>query len=176
MFVEILSNVAYVSATTVFLLYEQENIFKILFFMPIVINALKHGVKPAFLTSLISVVSLAIVGYYHDFYAIDADIMLSCVMFLLAWLLGNMTETEGKMRSELEATGQYLNAILDGFPNGVITFDKNSKVSFVNKKAIKILKCEANDLLGISLKEVSARFFNDENYLPSVITQFKRKN
>jgi len=94
--------IVYIFITSHFLITEKDGIFKIVLLMPVVITALKYDMKVSFVAALLSVSSLFIVSFLNKSTSFDADIMLSGVLFLLAWLLGNMTETEAKIRNELE--------------------------------------------------------------------------
>jgi len=81
---------------------EGEAIYKIILLMPVVIMALNYGFKNAFTVSLLSIISLFAISFINGFLSIEADIILSGVIFLLAWLLGNMTDTEREIRKELK--------------------------------------------------------------------------
>ena len=70
--------------------------------MPVIIMALKYGVSMAYLAAGFSTVSLFVVGVFSGFNSADFDIMYIGIFLLLAWLLGNMTETEHNIRKELE--------------------------------------------------------------------------
>lgn len=100
-------NGLYILITTFFLFFESDNLFKILLLMPAVTIALKYGFKPAIYTSICSIIALISTGFKNNFISIDADIMLSGVIFLSAWLLGNMTETENHIRKELERLANF---------------------------------------------------------------------
>jgi len=81
---------------------EGRNIFKVILLMPVVITALEYGIKKSIVTGFLSITTLFTVAYYKDFTDIDGDILLTAVILLLAWLIGNMVETEKTIRSELE--------------------------------------------------------------------------
>ena len=81
---------------------ESGNIFKVIMLMPVVITALEYGIKESIAAGFLSTVTLFTVAYYENFTDIDGDILLSAVILLLAWLIGNMVETEKAIRSELE--------------------------------------------------------------------------
>jgi len=113
--IDIFINISFILITSVFLFYEKEEIFKILYLMPIVVSSLKYNKK---LCSIyVGLITLIIItmSYFNNFISIDADIMLSGVLFLLAWLLASMTETEAKIREELErlATHDSLTDLLN---------------------------------------------------------------
>ncbi|MDK2824250.1 MAG: hypothetical protein PWP71_2168, partial [Clostridia bacterium] len=105
----------YILITSCLLYFENEDIFKILFLMPVVISALRYPIKFSYSITIFVLFFLFLIGFLNNFSSIDADIMLSGVLFLLAWLLGNMTETEAKIRKELErlATHDSLTDILN---------------------------------------------------------------
>ncbi|KJS21050.1 MAG: hypothetical protein VR72_12060 [Clostridiaceae bacterium BRH_c20a] len=85
-----------------FITIEKESIFKIILLMPVVVISIKYGLRPSFLAAFVSSLALITISLVNSNISFDADIMLSGVLFLLAWLLGNMTETEAKIREELE--------------------------------------------------------------------------
>lgn len=105
----------YVFICFIFLLFEKQNIFKVLLILPIVISSLRYNKKTVYGTLIVVLVTIFLIGYFNDFIDIDSDIMLSGVFILLAWLLSNMTETEAKIRGELErlATHDSLTDILN---------------------------------------------------------------
>jgi diguanylate cyclase (GGDEF)-like protein len=105
----------YILITSCLLYFENEDIFKILFLMPVVISALRYPIKFSYSITIFVLFFLFLIGFLNNFSSFDADIMLSGVLFLLAWLLGNMTETEAKIRKELErlATHDSLTDILN---------------------------------------------------------------
>lgn len=107
--------ILYIFITSYLLIVEQDNIFKIILLMPVVVTGLKYGIKISFIATILSSTSIFIVSLINKSTSFDADIMLSGVLFLLAWLLGNMTETEAKIRKELErlATHDSLTDILN---------------------------------------------------------------
>ncbi|ATW24583.1 hypothetical protein DCMF_07105 [Candidatus Formimonas warabiya] len=92
----------YIVVAVFFLSKEYDDLFKIVLLMPVIIMALKYGVRMALFTALVLSSVLFMIGYFKHFIDIDADIVFSSVLFLLAWLLGNMTETEYSIRTELE--------------------------------------------------------------------------
>ncbi|MGI6686646.1 MAG: diguanylate cyclase [Bacillota bacterium] len=80
--------------------------------MPVIVMALKYGSLMAYGAAVFSSVSLFIVGLLTDFKSADIDIMYCSIFLLLAWLLGNMTETEHEIRMELERLATH-----DGLTN-----------------------------------------------------------
>lgn len=99
----------YIIVSIVFLVKEQGDLSKIVLLMPVIIMALKYGSLMAYFSAAFSSIALFLIGFLKDFYLVDTDIdiMYSSVFFLLAWLLGNMTETEHKIRTELERLATY---------------------------------------------------------------------
>jgi diguanylate cyclase (GGDEF)-like protein/putative nucleotidyltransferase with HDIG domain len=92
----------YIIVSIMFLIKEQGELSKIVLLMPVIIMALKYGVSMAYLAAGFSTVSLFVVGVFSGFNSADFDIMYIGIFLLLAWLLGNMTETEHNIRKELE--------------------------------------------------------------------------
>ena len=94
--------IVYIIVSIMFLIKEQGELSKIVLLMPVIIMALKYGVSMAYLAAGFSTVSLFVVGVFSGFNSADFDIMYIGIFLLLAWLLGNMTETEHNIRKELE--------------------------------------------------------------------------
>jgi diguanylate cyclase (GGDEF)-like protein/putative nucleotidyltransferase with HDIG domain len=92
----------YIIVSIMFLIKEQGELSKIILLMPVIIMALKYGSLMAYIAAFFSAISLFIVGFFNNFNTVDNDIMYSSIFLLLAWLLGNMTETEHEIRTELE--------------------------------------------------------------------------
>lgn len=94
------------------LVKESDHFFNVVLMMPVIMMALKYGANVALVSAVFSSGAVLIVSGIKDYMTIDADIMFSGIMFLLAWLLGNMTETEHNIRKELERLATY-----DGLTN-----------------------------------------------------------
>lgn len=104
---EIVFNTFFLAISSIFLIYLNDPAFKILLIMPIILTALKSGVRQSIYTSLISLVVLFYVSYKNDFLTIDSDLMYAIVFLLVAWLLGNMRDTENEIRIKLERLANY---------------------------------------------------------------------
>lgn len=105
-------NAIYLIVAVALIAKESEPLFRIVFLMPVITMSLKYGVPMAIIAAVLASLPLFIIGYFYDFISIDTDIMFSAVLLLLAWLLGSMTETEHKIRTELEHMATY-----DGLTN-----------------------------------------------------------
>lgn len=99
--------IVYIGFVAYLLMKEAEALFKVSLLMPVIVMSLKYGKKMASIAALLSIISLLLVSYLKNFDTIDADIMFSGIIILLAWLLGNMTETEYVIRMELERLATY---------------------------------------------------------------------
>lgn len=60
--------------------------------------------------------------------------------------------------SKLERASDYLSRVLNNLPEGILTYDRNSILTFANHKASQILACDSRELIGLTVKEVGARF------------------
>ncbi|KJS87707.1 MAG: hypothetical protein JM58_03320 [Peptococcaceae bacterium BICA1-8] len=148
-------NIFFILIASFLLLKEEQEIFKILYLMPIVITSLKYKKIYSYIfVGLITLILLGM-GFLSNFIYIDADIMLSGVLFLLAWLLGNMTETEAKIREELErlATHDGLTDLLNHRSFQTILDEKITEAKG-NKSSLSLLLLDIdyfkvyNDSLG----------------------------
>ncbi|MGI6225930.1 MAG: diguanylate cyclase [Peptococcales bacterium] len=105
--IDISLSIVLVVIITIFLYFEIQEIFKILFLMPVVVFSLRYEKKFSYMfTGLITIIIIAL-SYKDDFVSIDSDIVLSCIFFLISWLLGSMTQTEAKVREELERLATF---------------------------------------------------------------------
>ncbi|NLI91580.1 MAG: diguanylate cyclase [Peptococcaceae bacterium] len=104
---EYVVNIFYFIISGVFLVYLNNSSFEILLIMPVIIMALKYGVKHALSTAFCSLAVLFFVSYRKLFTSIDSDMMYFIVFFLVAWLLGNMRDTEKEIHRKLERLASY---------------------------------------------------------------------
>jgi len=159
-----LTDLVIVAIYTIFLsyllLYEKEVLFKAAFMMPVIFMGLKFGIRMASLVAIISSFALFVISYANGFVSIDADIMFSGINFLLAWLLGKMTETEYHIRTELQEEIRerrriekmledqlvFLQRLIDTIPNPI--FLRNDSA---------FLRCNTafEQFFGLSKKEIS---------------------
>lgn len=107
LFLEYLINVLYCVVSGLFLVYLSSSSFEILLIMPIIIMALKHGTRHALYTALCSSAVLLYVSYHKGFSSIDSDLMYLIVFMLVAWLLGNMRDTEMQIQKKLERMANF---------------------------------------------------------------------
>jgi len=95
-------NIIFFTVSAVVLVYLSNSSFEILLIMPIIFMSLKYGKKHALGNAAGSVIVLFFVSYKKGFTSIDSDLMYTTVFFLVAWLLGNMRETENEIQMRLE--------------------------------------------------------------------------
>lgn len=100
-------NTIFLVVTAYFLIRLSDPSFKLLLIMPIIQTALKSGVRSALYTSLISIAVLFFVSHRNNFLTIDSDLMYAAIFLLLAWLLGNMRETESEIQRKLEKLANF---------------------------------------------------------------------
>ncbi len=105
--IEYVINIFYYIISAVFLVFLPSSSFEILLIMPIIIMALKYGTRHSLATFFCSFVVLFYISYRKDFSSIDSDLMYAIVFFLVAWLLGNMRDTETKILRKLEKLASY---------------------------------------------------------------------
>ncbi|KUO64105.1 MAG: hypothetical protein APF84_08325 [Gracilibacter sp. BRH_c7a] len=104
---ELIFNIFFLVVLANFLFYLNNQVFNILLIMPIILTALKSGFKYAIYISMASLIVLFYVSHKNDFATIDVDIMYMIVFLLVAWLLGNMRDTENEIRKKLERQASY---------------------------------------------------------------------
>lgn len=95
-------NGIYLVCTVYLLIYERESFFKFLLLMPVVVNALYYGARRGYLWALLSTGGVMIIDIFQKAEHIDVDILVISIIWLFAWLLGKMSETEIAVREELQ--------------------------------------------------------------------------
>jgi len=64
---------------------------------------------------------------------------------------------------KLTEVKEELREILNGLPIGVVTYDKNSRPSFVNTMACKLVECTPDDLYNSTREQIKERFKAEDN-------------
>ncbi|RNC29839.1 MAG: 3'3'-cGAMP-specific phosphodiesterase 2 [Candidatus Dichloromethanomonas elyunquensis] len=100
-------NIFYFLLSAVFLVLLSQSAFEILLIMPVIIMALKYGTKHAVYTASCSIAVLFFVGYRKAFASIDSDLMYFIVFLLVAWLIGNMRDSEKEIQRKLERLASH---------------------------------------------------------------------
>lgn len=143
-----------------FLHNEYDYLFKITLVMPVIIISLRYGLNMAFITALLSVSLTLFLSYAQGFASIDADIVFCGIILLLAWLLGQMTETEYQIRSNLQVEIAarkraekglqdqlcFLQNLIDTIPNPIYYTNLNFVFMGCNKAF--------EDFFGVSQEEI----------------------
>lgn len=145
--IEFIISLLYLVLIFNFLKYEYQYIFKLTIIMPVIILSLKYGLNMAFFAAFLSISTTFYLSYLRDFATIDADIILTVIILLLAWLLGQMTETQYETRSNLQLEiasrkqaekGQkdqlcFLQNLINAIPNPIYYTDLNFVFTGCNK-------------------------------------------
>lgn len=95
-------NGIYLVCTVFLLVHERESFFKLLLLMPVVANALYYGAKRGYVWAFFSTLGIIIIDIVQKAEHIDVDILVLSTIWLFAWLLGKMSETEMEVREELQ--------------------------------------------------------------------------
>lgn len=66
---------------------------------------------------------------------------------------------------KLKESRNDLKDILNGLPIGIITYGKDLRVTFINKKTCELFQCSNNDLLGKTAEEIGETFATDKRSL-----------
>lgn len=166
--VEIAVSIVYLTMVFSLLRYEFQYLFKITLIMPVIILSLKYGLNMSFLAASLSISTVFYLGYLRNFTTIDADIILSIVIILLAWLLGQMTEKQYEIRSnlELEIASRtqaekaqkdqllFLQDLIDNIPNPIYFTDLNFNISVCNKAFADFFGVSRADIINRSTWEI----------------------
>lgn len=113
-FTDLLINSLYLITTLWLLTDEQESFFKFLILMPVAVSALQYGTTRGYFWALMATGGLLVASWVQGAQKLDVDILVIGVIWLFAWLLGKMSDTEKNIRDALqqqasidEMTGVY---------------------------------------------------------------------
>jgi PAS domain S-box-containing protein len=66
---------------------------------------------------------------------------------------------------KIEENNRYSSRILNDIPMGIVLYNASKNVSFVNKKALRMLGCKEEELLGLTPEMIGSIFKYHNNYL-----------
>ncbi len=168
---ELIISVAYVVLISYFIENQYDYLFKLSLLMPVIVIALKYGLRMAIFAALLSISANLFLSYKQGFVLIDGDIVFSQIIILLAWLLGKMTEKEYDIKIDLhqEISARklaekhlkdqlcFLQNLIDTIPNPLYFTDLNLIFMGCNKSFA--------DLIGLTKDEIVNQYIYD--ILPS---------
>lgn len=99
---EFFINLLYLVVVVFLLTFESESFFKFLLLMPVMVSSLRYGIKQGYLWASLSTAGIVIIAFFDKTGRIDVEILVTGIIWLVAWLLGKMTETEMEVREELQ--------------------------------------------------------------------------
>jgi len=168
----------YLFLTGYLLINENKNIFKITLLMPIIITGLKYGITMSMLSASMSIVSLFVIGFNKNFTDIDADIMIGGFILLIAWLLGNMTETEKNIRIELKKSEEKFRELFHKANDSIflceVTPDERpGRFIEVNDVACRTLGYTRDEILKMTPRDIycEKRFKEIEHFIKNSARQ-----
>ncbi|SMB98197.1 diguanylate cyclase (GGDEF) domain-containing protein/HDIG domain-containing protein [Thermanaeromonas toyohensis ToBE] len=87
------------TAVIVFILDLKGSSFKILYFVPVIYAAINHGRKWGIIFSCLCLAPILVIDLLHAFFTeinktFEADLILSLIMFIAAWLIGGFIDIE----------------------------------------------------------------------------------
>ncbi len=90
-----------------FLIYfnpgSNQQLYKVYYFMPVVLSTVKYGQKFGFFMAGFSGVNIILLDYYgNGFLNLDFDILMILILFWIAWLIGGYTDLERGIQKNLE--------------------------------------------------------------------------
>lgn len=144
-------NLIYLVYVTFLLTYESETFFKFLLLMPVVVSALQYGARRGFIWAALASIGTIMIAFSRQPQLMDVDILVMGMIWLFAWMLGKMSETELEVRKEL-----LRQAAVDGL-TGV--YNHRSFYSLLEEYYIKAKIANGN----LSLIMVDINFFKYYN-------------
>lgn len=113
-------------------------------------------------------------SFLPPYNAIGHTLKLACYYYLFKGIFSSAItypyETLRKTKNELEESKNELKDILNGLSVALITYDKNSNVSFANVKAVELLECEYADIYGLTVDELHQKFLSNPAISKDIIS------
>lgn len=75
---------------------------------------------------------------------------------------------------KLEEAGRYMAEILNGLPIGIVTYDKNFRLSFINRKVLEIPGYKEEELRGLTAEQVASKFYVEDDTEELIVKQLAR--
>lgn len=94
-------NAFYLAVVLFGLIYEKENLFMLLLLMPVLVSAVNYGLKRGLTWAFLVTLGILGVSIIRTGGLVDGDILVTGFIWLIAWLLGNMSDSEKKIREDL---------------------------------------------------------------------------
>lgn len=94
-------NAVYLVITVTFLFQETDSFFRFLLLMPVVVASIQYGARSGYLWAFLVSLGLVIIDLVQRPANLDVNILTIGMIWLLAWLLGKMSETERETRQTL---------------------------------------------------------------------------
>lgn len=148
---DLIFNFVYMMITVYLLSYEQDSFFNFLLLMPAVVSSLQYGTRIGFIWAALASAGIAITDMTKSV-RLDVDILVIGTIWLLAWLLGKMSEMEKTVREELQ-----LQAALDGMTG---LYNHRSFHYFLEEQFYKA-KLENSNLTIIMFDVDFFKYYND---------------
>ncbi|WP_051533961.1 ATP-binding protein [Desulfitibacter alkalitolerans] len=150
--------------TVLFLVYLINSfVTRTLFFVPMVIVIIKHGKKIGLIITAIVILAFFILELFLGAipYNIEDLLIFSSISLLIIWLIGNLLETEEKMRRSLIEIAHRDKCILENNDAGIIYIDNESIVRIFNAAAEKLLDMSKDDVLEKTIDCVKESYLTD---------------
>ncbi|MDD2400749.1 MAG: diguanylate cyclase [Clostridia bacterium] len=101
-YLDIVVNTVYFLFVVFFLVKERDNFFKFLLLMPVIVSALRQGLKYVFIWAFLDTVCLIGIDVTFDPDKMDVDVLAIAFIWLFAWLFGRIAEMELNIWRELQ--------------------------------------------------------------------------
>lgn len=171
----------YLFLTGYLLINEDKSIFKITLLMPVIVTGLEYGIAMSMLSASLSIVSLFVIGFNKNFTDIDVDIMIGGFILLIAWLLGNMTETEKSIRNELKKSEEKFKELFHKANDSIFLYEvtpdeRPGRFIEVNDVACRTLGYSRNEILKMTPRDIYCeKRFREVEYLIKNSARQKQK-
>ncbi len=87
-------------------------------------------------------------------YGFRVDVLAEDELAMLVRTFNQMSNRLEANAAELSERQRYIETVIETLPNGVISFDAESRLSTINRAAINILKLESADFTGVELDKL----------------------
>lgn len=122
--------------------------------------------KYIYLASLLTIVLEVNLSILNPFYHLLAHLLRLTAFYYL--FKGVFVNSITYPYQSLERVSRYTVNILNDLPLGLITYDNNLNLSFINQSGLKMLRCSLEDIKGLHFEEISKQFFANESLVLNV--------
>lgn len=124
--------------------------FHLLLFIPVIVCAMNYGKRVAagvaLLVGVFIMFASLVLGKKIGSSMLEDEMVHMTIMFLLAYLIGNISEENKRLAMHLKESLQFLTRLVDSIPAAIVSFSSSREIKYANRRF--------EEMTGISVREV----------------------